>query len=282
MSGGGGTGGGMDSLALNRVFHDHECAYYDERFAIVHDARSARRARREVESELGRRLGDDELVLDVGCGTGWLAAGLRRSGVRRVIGSDLSEGMLDRAREAGAHPLLQADATMLPLPDGSVDVVAARGVLHHMPDVDAALQEWRRVLKPEGALVLTSEPTPVVDQHGEVLVRGLLALLRRPLTPEEDVWEMASMAANLHVFSPGEIADRARAAGFGSVDLRTTGFAATMVLTSSYVVHGRRPGLARRLPWRNLEALGRVADAVFWDRLLPPGQRHTVAGVLRP
>ena len=38
-----------EAVRVNRVFHDHECAYYDERFAIVHDARSARQARAEVE-----------------------------------------------------------------------------------------------------------------------------------------------------------------------------------------------------------------------------------------
>src|SRR3712207_7885802 len=50
-----------------------------------------------------------------GCGTGWLAAGLRRAvpGLR-VVGADLSAGMLDRARAAGAWPLLQADCERLP------------------------------------------------------------------------------------------------------------------------------------------------------------------------
>ena len=47
-----------------------------------------------------------------------------------------------------------------------------------------------------------SEPTPTVQRHGEVLVRVLLPLLRRPLTPTEDFWELASMDANLHVFTP--------------------------------------------------------------------------------
>src|SRR5206468_2210122 len=158
----------------------------------------------------GRQLRAGEVIADVGCGTGWYAAGLRRAcrdlpGVL-IVGADLSTGMLESARAAGAGPLVQADASVLPLADDTVDVVVTRGVLHHLPDPAAALAEWRRVLRPGGAVVVSSEPTPTVDRHGELLVRGLLAVLRRPLTPEEDFWEVASMAANLHVFSPEDVA----------------------------------------------------------------------------
>src|SRR3954467_14339036 len=280
------TADDVDAIAVNRVFHDHECGYYDERFAIRHDRWSGRRARREIESALGRRLRAGEVVLDVGCGTGWSPAGLRRGCADlpgfTVIGVDLSAGMLGSARAAGADRLLQAEAGRLPIASGSVDVVATRGVLHHLPSPEAALAEWRRVLKPDGAVVMSSEPTPVVDRHGEVLVRALLGVLRRPLTPEEDFWEVASMAANLHVFTRDEMADAARSAGFTRIELDTAAFAATLVLTSSYVMHGRRPGLARLVPWRLAEAVTRRADAAVFDRLLPERWRHTVVGVLRP
>jgi len=272
-----------EAVRVNRIFHDHECGYYDERFAIVHDGRSARRARREVERLLGRPLRRGELVLDAGCGTGWLAAGLRRAAPRvRVVGLDLSAGMLGRARAAGAWPLLQADAQRLPLGDASVDLVVSRGVLHHLPDVPAALAEWHRVLRPSGAVVITSEPTPTVERHGQPLVRGLLALLHRPLTAEEDFWEVASMAANLHVFTPAELARTARAAGFREARLTTADFLSTLLLTASYVTHGRRPGLARRLPWRYLETAASTVDGLITDRILPTSLRHTVVGVLRP
>jgi ubiquinone/menaquinone biosynthesis C-methylase UbiE len=273
---------GLDAVGINRVFHDHECRYYDERFAIVHDARTARQAAADVESLLGRRLRAGERVLDAGCGTGYLAAGLRRARPEAyVVGADLSEGMLGRSREAGAWPLVQADAGRLPFGDGSFDVVVARGVLHHLPDVAAALGEWRRVVRPGGAVVLVSEPTPAVERHGAVLVRGLLAALRRPLTPEEDFWEVASMAANLHVFAPETLAALACEAGFGTADLRTTDFADTLLVTASYVTWGRRPGLARLLPWRQADEVARAADRLWWNRVLPAGWRHTVAGVLR-
>jgi ubiquinone/menaquinone biosynthesis C-methylase UbiE len=273
----------LDAVGVNRVFHDHECVYYDERFAIVHDGRTARAALRDVESLLGRPLRAGERVLDAGCGTGDLAAALRRARPDvLVVGSDLSEGMLDRSREAGAEPLVQADATRLPFASGSFDVVVARGVLHHLPDVAAALREWRRVLADDGAVVLVSEPTPTVERHGAVLVRGLLPLLRRPLTPEEDFWEVASMAANLHVFTCDELAGLVYDAGFGSVSLRTTDFADTLLITASYVAWGRRPGLARLFPWRAADEVARLADRLVWNRVLPSGWRHTVAGVLRP
>ena len=273
----------LDAVGINKVFHDHECVYYDDRFAIVHDERTAAQARREVESLLGRPLRAGERVLDAGCGTGYLAAGLRRARPDVVVvGSDLSAGMVGAAREAGAWPLVQADATRLPFTDGSFDLVVCRGVLHHLPDVPAALAEWRRVLAPDGAVVVASEPTPTVERHGGVLVRALLPLLRRPLTPEEDFWEVASMAANLHVFTVESLTALARAAGFARVDLDTTDFADTLLVTASYVAWGRRPGLARLLPWRQADEVARWADRLFWNRVLPPAWRHTVAGVLRP
>ncbi len=271
------------AILTNKIFHDHECAYYDERFAIVHDARSARKALREVEGLLGRSLRSGELVLDAGCGTGWLAAGLRRARPDlRVIGNDVSAGMTGKARAAGAWPLLQADATRLPLRDGAVDLVVGRGVLHHLPDVAAALAEWRRVLAPGGAVVLSSEPTPVVEGHGMLLLKVLLPLLRRTMSAEEDFWEVASMAANLHVFTLGQLEGLARDAGYGGVELTTADLLSTMVLTASYVTHGRRPALARRLPWRRAEAAAALVDRAVVARAVPERYRHTIVGVLRP
>lgn len=273
----------MDPVALNKVFHDHECTYYDERFAIVHDEASARTALDEVETLLGGPLDRGATVLDVGCGTGWFAAGLQRArpGVR-VVGLDLSTGMLQRARSAGASRLVQGDATALPLPDDCVDVVVGRGVLHHLPEPAAALVEWRRVLRPVGAVVLSSEPTPVVEQHGAWLLTVLLRLpgLRGGLSERDEFWELAAMAANLHTFTRDELSALAREAGYRQVDLAVSGFAETLVMTASYATHGHAPAAARRVPWRRLVDASAAADRLLFDRALPARWRHTLTGRL--
>ena len=94
--------------------------------------------------------------LDVGCGTGALTqAILKRSAPATVIGVDPLEPFIARASAALTDPrasfsLGSADDTGLP--DGAADVVVAGLVLNFVPDVAAALAEWRRVLAPGGVV----------------------------------------------------------------------------------------------------------------------------------
>jgi SAM-dependent methyltransferase len=97
-------------------------------------------------------------VLEVGCGSAPCARWLRRAGAD-VVALDLSAGMLARAAQLGrstglAVPLLQADVGALPLADGAFDVVcSAFGGLPFVADVEGALAEVARVLRPGGRLV---------------------------------------------------------------------------------------------------------------------------------
>jgi SAM-dependent methyltransferase len=94
-------------------------------------------------------------ALDAGCGTGRHTAELVRLG-HRVIGVDASPEMLAvaRARLPGAD-LRVGELTRLPMADASVDIVVCALALVHVPDLGAALAEFRRVLRAGGHLVIS-------------------------------------------------------------------------------------------------------------------------------
>lgn len=83
-------------------------------------------------------------VLDVGCGTGWLAQRLARRGWR-VVGLDPSAAML--ARAAGRLPVVRGDGLRLPFADGAFDAVCVTAVLDFVDDPAALLREARRVAR---------------------------------------------------------------------------------------------------------------------------------------
>jgi ubiquinone/menaquinone biosynthesis C-methylase UbiE len=104
-------------------------------------------------------------ILDVGCGTGLLAARLARDLAVPVTGVDYSAGMLEAAsRRHGGVSWLQADATALPLRDEVVDTIVCTESFHWYPDQARALGEFARVLVPGGRayVALVGPPADVV------------------------------------------------------------------------------------------------------------------------
>lgn len=101
------------------------------------------------------RLGPGARVLDLGCGAGRDMAWMEARGAR-VIGADLSAGMLMEAHSVAHGPLAQMDMCRLALAAGSFDGVWCSASLLHVPKAQApaALAETRRVLVPGGTLYL--------------------------------------------------------------------------------------------------------------------------------
>jgi ubiquinone/menaquinone biosynthesis C-methylase UbiE len=97
-------------------------------------------------------------VLDVGCGTGFLSLELASRG-HRVIGIDLAPAMLDLARrkaaEAGFRIRFEmGDAEQAPFPPASFGLVISRHLLWTLPHPEAAIDDWIRMLRPGGRLVV--------------------------------------------------------------------------------------------------------------------------------
>lgn len=94
-------------------------------------------------------------VLEVGCGRGEFAERLMREGSVGTVAVDLSDRMVELARQRGVDALV-ADVQALPFSDGEFDCVAALWMLFHVPDLKRALGEIARVLRPAGRLVATT------------------------------------------------------------------------------------------------------------------------------
>jgi phosphatidylethanolamine/phosphatidyl-N-methylethanolamine N-methyltransferase len=100
-------------------------------------------------------------ILEVGVGTGISLLGYSRN--HRLVGIDISAGMLRRAHErvvdnnlTNVEALAVMDAKHLALPDASFDVVVAQYVITAVPDPEATLDEFIRVLKPGGEIILVN------------------------------------------------------------------------------------------------------------------------------
>ncbi|WP_035051976.1 class I SAM-dependent methyltransferase [Andreprevotia chitinilytica] len=112
-------------------------------------------------------------ALDLGCGAGHVSFVVAPH-VAHVTAYDLSAPMLDVVASSAAErglrniDIQQGAAEQMPFPDATFDLVCTRYSAHHWMDVPAALKEIRRVLKPDGVLVvmdIVGSPDPLFDTH---------------------------------------------------------------------------------------------------------------------
>jgi demethylmenaquinone methyltransferase/2-methoxy-6-polyprenyl-1,4-benzoquinol methylase len=114
---------------------------------------------RERATDLAQ-VGPGKRALDVATGTGDLAIALARRGVD-VVGSDFSEGMLERARaKNGAVRWEQANALALPYPDDVFDAATVGFGARNFSDLRQGLAEMTRVVRPGGRVVVLEITTP--------------------------------------------------------------------------------------------------------------------------
>jgi demethylmenaquinone methyltransferase/2-methoxy-6-polyprenyl-1,4-benzoquinol methylase len=175
------------------------------------------------------RLLEGARVLDLACGTGDLCRTLAATGYR-PIGADFSAGMLAAARTDA--PLVRADATRLPFPDGTLDGLTCGFALRNFVDLAAVLTECARILRPGGRIALldVGEPTsaPAKAVHN-LWFRRVVPLVGGMLSDRSAYAYLPASTAYLP--APAKLVEMVSAAGFVEVSHRRLGAGAAQLVT---------------------------------------------------
>jgi len=176
-----------DRQSFVGTLFDGAARYYN-RVGQMLDLGSGPWYRRQALRRAGLRPG--MRLLDVATGTGLVAHGAADilGEPAGVIGVDPSRGMLREARKALAGPLVQGRAEALPFRDGLFDMLSMGFALRHVPDLEAAFGEYRRVLRPGGRLLLlevSRPPSPLPRWLIRVHFQHVLPLMTRISTRSE-------------------------------------------------------------------------------------------------
>jgi len=135
------------------------------------------------------RANPDDRVIDLGFGAGWLLEELDGALPDvQLYGLDMSPGFAGRAYQEHRDrvSVLMGDMERLPFDDGAFDVVATCWTLYFMRDVDVALAEIKRCLKPGGRLIAATNAPDHEAECGELVQQAIRAALGRD-DPEFDV-----------------------------------------------------------------------------------------------
>jgi ubiquinone/menaquinone biosynthesis C-methylase UbiE len=292
---------------VNTRYHDVAAESYDSKWGIDF----GEVGRRQVIGKLHKALGEEPATLgealEIGAGTGYFSLNLLAGGViSRATCTDISPGMLASLR-ANAERLgleveiVETEAERLPFAHASFDLVVGHAVLHHIPDLNRAMAEFRRVLRPGGRLVFCGEPSAYGDRLAALpkrlgvaaapLWRSLVRAPARgtvtsngegsrpprgPVAARHDEDEHALEGeVDVHAFDPGGLERTVAAAGFEGVRVRGEELLANMYGWTLRTVESTAepetiPLGWRRFAFRSYLALQRLDTAVLEPRLPAP------------
>jgi ubiquinone/menaquinone biosynthesis C-methylase UbiE len=218
---------------VNTRYHDAAADEYDAKWGIDFGATGQKQVRGKLEKALGgldgERFGD---ALEIGSGTGYFSLNLLQMGtIERLTATDISPGMLRRlaatAESLGLDGVktVETEAEELPFEDESFDLVFGHAVLHHIPDLGRAFAEFRRVLRPGGAIAFCGEPSRYGDRLAAAPKRaGMIAApawrrlvgARARAVAESDLSHGHALEGevDVHAFAPADLRRLLREGGF--------------------------------------------------------------------
>ena len=209
---------------VNTRYHDAAAREYDAKWGIDFGEIGQDQVRQKLVKALG---GSDGLrfedALEIGSGTGYFSLNLMQQGIiGRLTATDISPGMLTQLASTATTLGLRdvttvvTEAETLPFDDESFDLVLGHAVLHHIPDLDRAFAEFKRVLRPGGAIVFAGEPSRYGDRLAALPKRtGVLvapawrrvvgASERAVAETEQSEGHSLESEVDVHAFAPADL-----------------------------------------------------------------------------
>jgi ubiquinone/menaquinone biosynthesis C-methylase UbiE len=222
----------------NTRYHDVAAPEYDAKWGIDF----GRVGQDQVRAKLFKALGGEPAqpfgdALEIGAGTGYFSLNLLQLGlIERATATDISQGMLDAlahsARSLGLTlDCIRTEAEDLPFFDETFDLVFGHAVLHHVPNLDCALAEFHRVLRPGGVIAFCGEPSRYGDRIASLPKRAgaVVAPLWRRLVGAGSRREDPAAKCNghelesevdVHAFRPVDLRRALERAGFDGPRVR--------------------------------------------------------------
>ena len=218
---------------VNTRYHDAAAHEYDAKWGIDFGGIGQDQVRAKLVKALGGgEVGRFDDALEIGSGTGYFSLNLMQQGlIGRLIATDISPGMLTQLASTAAGLGLDdvttvvTEAETLPFDDESFDLVLGHAVLHHIPDLDRAFAEFKRVLRPGGSIVFAGEPSRYGDRLAALPKRtGVFVApawrrvvgARERAVAEADQSEGHSLEGevDVHAFAPADLRRLLHRAGF--------------------------------------------------------------------
>lgn len=276
---------------VNTRYHDAAAREYDAKWGIDFGAIGQDQVRAKLEKALGgldgRTFGD---ALEIGSGTGYFSLNLVQQGlIGKLTATDISPGMLTQLASTATTLRLEnvttvvTEAETLPFEDASFDLVLGHAVLHHIPDLDRAFAEFRRVLRPGGYIVFAGEPSRYGDRLAALPKRtGVLvapawrrvvgARVRAVAEADQSEGHSLESEVDVHAFAPADLRRLIQRAGFeerrvGGEELLANAWGWGLRTVESSAEPDSVPFRWRRFAFRSYIALQKVDTRVLEPHL---------------
>jgi SAM-dependent methyltransferase len=276
---------------VNTRYHDAAAHEYDAKWGIdfgeIGQDQVGTKLAKALGGAAGETFGD---ALEIGSGTGYFSLNLVQLGtIGKLTATDISPGMLTQLAATATTLGLKnvttvvTEAETLPFDDESFDLVLGHAVLHHIPDLDRAFAEFKRVLRPGGRIVFACEPSRYGDRLAALPKRtGLLVApawrrvvgARERAVAEADQSEGHSLEGevDVHAFAPADLRRLLERAGFdqrrvGGEELLANAWGWGLRTVESSAEPDSVPLRWRRFAFRSYIALQKVDTKLLEPRL---------------